>query len=218
MAIEVKDLMGRVAIAVRQDASFADIVAAMRRFAVGAVTVIDAERRPVGVVTADDLLMKETDPVRHSISIYESRRQRAEHEKAAAVTAARLMTSPAITVAPRDPVRVAARLMHDRHIKQLPVVDPDTGRIVGTLHQRDVLRVFTRPGEELAADVRALLPERGAYTVEIDRGVVRVAGAAERRSQVIALVERLRAVEGVIDVVADVRCDVDDLVAMPPLL
>ncbi|QYC43436.1 inosine 5'-monophosphate dehydrogenase [Nonomuraea coxensis DSM 45129] len=218
MAIEVKDLMGRVAIAVMQDAPFADIVAAMKRFAVSAVTVIDAERRPVGVVTADDLLMKETDPVRHSVSIYESRRQRAEHAKAAAVTAAQLMTSPAITVAPRDPVRSAARLMHDKHIKQLPVVDPDTGRIVGTLHQRDVLRVFTRPVEELAAEVRAVLSEHGTYTVEIDRGVVRISGEAERRSQVIALVERVRAVEGVIDVVADVRCGRDDLVAVPPLL
>ncbi|MEV0830452.1 CBS domain-containing protein [Nonomuraea rubra] len=48
MPIEVKDVMGRVAIAVPADASFADIVAAMKRFAVGAVTVIDADRRPMG--------------------------------------------------------------------------------------------------------------------------------------------------------------------------
>ncbi|MCK2217325.1 CBS domain-containing protein [Actinomadura sp. ATCC 31491] len=218
MAIEVKDLMGRVAIAVREDASFADIVAAMKRFAVGAVTVIDAERRPVGVVTADDLLMKEADPVRHSVSIFESRERRREHEKAAAVTAAQLMTSPAITVAPRSTVREAARLMHDRHIKQLPVVDPGTGRIVGTLHQRDVLRVFTRPVEELEDDIRAVLPEHGTFAVEIDRGLVRISGRTEWRSQAVALVERVRGVEGVIDVVADVSCDKDDLIVMPPLL
>ncbi|MEU8149486.1 CBS domain-containing protein [Nonomuraea sp. NPDC048901] len=50
MSIQVKDVMGRVAIAVLEEASFAEIVAAMKRFAVGAVTVIDADRRPVGVV------------------------------------------------------------------------------------------------------------------------------------------------------------------------
>ncbi|WP_162795049.1 hypothetical protein [Nonomuraea lactucae] len=35
MSIEVKDVMGRVAIAVLADGSFSDIMAAMRRFAVG---------------------------------------------------------------------------------------------------------------------------------------------------------------------------------------
>ncbi|MFB9881690.1 CBS domain-containing protein, partial [Planobispora siamensis] len=48
--MQVKDVMGKVAIAVRQDASFAELVATMQRFKVGAVAVIDADRRPVGVV------------------------------------------------------------------------------------------------------------------------------------------------------------------------
>ena len=34
-----------------------DLVVTMRRFKVGAVTVIDADRRPVGVVSQDDLLL-----------------------------------------------------------------------------------------------------------------------------------------------------------------
>lgn len=47
--------MGRTAIGVRQDTGFPDIVAAMRRFAVGAVTVTDLDGRPIGVVSKDDL-------------------------------------------------------------------------------------------------------------------------------------------------------------------
>jgi hypothetical protein len=42
--------MGRTAIAVRHDTGFPDIVAAMRRFAVGAVTVTDLDGCPIGVV------------------------------------------------------------------------------------------------------------------------------------------------------------------------
>ncbi|MEV0236257.1 CBS domain-containing protein [Nonomuraea sp. NPDC050786] len=213
MPIEVKDIMGRVAIAVLKDASFVEIMEAMERFAVGAVTVIDADRRPVGVVSEDDLLLKEADPVRHSVSMYESGRQRQEHEKAAGVTAAQLMTSPAITVTPDTFVREAARLMHAERIKQLPVVDAVTGRIVGTLHQRDVLRVFSRPVDELEADVRAVLPDPEAFTVEIDQGVVTVSGAVEWRSQAIALAERVRAVEGVVDVRSVVTFDKDDLLS-----
>lgn len=217
MAIEVKDVMGRVAIAVSEDAPFAEIVSAMRRYAVGAVTVIDAERRPVGVVSEADLLLKESDPVRHSVSMFESRRQRQDHRKAAGVTAAQLMTSPAITVNPATPVRAAARTMHEQRVKQLPVVDPVTGRIVGTLHQRDVLRVFTRPAAELMDDIRAQLPDARALSIEIDRGVVILRGTVETRSQAIAMTERLRSLEGVVDVVADLTCTREDTVAPPPM-
>ncbi|NJP88713.1 CBS domain-containing protein [Nonomuraea sp. FMUSA5-5] len=218
MPIEVKDVMGRVAIAVLADASFADIVAAMKRYAVGAVTVIDTDRRPVGVVSEDDLLLKEIDTVRHSVSMFETRRQRREHDKAAGITAAQLMTSPAITVTPGTGVREAARLMHERRIKQLPVVDQATGRIVGTLHQRDVLRVFTRPAAELEADIRAALPDTGPFAVEVEAGVVKISGRVRWRSQVIALTEAVRDVEGVVDVVCEVVADKDDLVVVPPLL
>ncbi|MFF4615525.1 CBS domain-containing protein [Nonomuraea jabiensis] len=218
MSIEVKDVMGRVAISVQEDASFADIVAAMKRYAVGAVTVVDAHRRPVGVVSEDDLLLKEIDPVRHSVSMFESRRQRREHDKAVAVTAAKLMTTPAITVTPDTCVRDAARLMHGRRVKQLPVIDVITGRIIGTLHQRDVLRVFTRPAAELEADVRAVLPDPVAFSIEIDQGVVTLGGRVGWRSQAIAVTEAVRAVEGVVDVICEVAWDKDDLVIVPPLL
>ncbi|MFC4119888.1 CBS domain-containing protein [Nonomuraea zeae] len=218
MSIEVRDVMGRVAIAVLEGSSFAEIVAAMKRFAVGAVTVIDADRRPVGVVSEDDLLLKEADPVRHSTTIFESRRQRQEQHKAAAVTASQLMTSPAITVTPGAPLRDAARLMHDRRIKQLPVIDPVTGRIVGTLHQRDVLRVFTRPADELKAEIRSVLAEPDRFSIEVDGGVVTIRGEAGTRSQATALAEAVRAVEGVIDVVCEVTASKDDLFLVPPLL
>ncbi|MFG3436468.1 CBS domain-containing protein [Nonomuraea sp. NPDC047897] len=216
MAIEVKDVMGRVAIAVFEDAPFAEIVAAMRRYAVGAVTVIDAERRPVGVVSEADLLLKESDSVRRGVSMFESRRQRRDHRKAAGVTAAQIMTSPAITVTPATPVRAAARMMRDERVKQLPVVDPVTGRIVGTLHQQDALRVFTRPAAELMADIRAQLPDARALAIEVDRGVVTVRGTVETRSQAIAVTERLRSVEGVVDVVSELAWTREDIVT-PPL-
>ncbi|MEU0568534.1 CBS domain-containing protein [Nonomuraea sp. NPDC005983] len=218
MTIEVKDIMGRVAIAVLQEASFTEIVDAMKRYAVGAVTVIDAERRPVGVVSEDDLLLKEVDTARHSVSIYESRKQREEHEKAAGVTAAQLMTSPAITVTPEMAVRDAARMMRDKHIKQLPVVDPVTGHVIGTLHQQDVLRVFTRPIAEIEAEIADLVGEPAAFSIKIEGGIVTIGGKVERKSQVIALVERIRAVEGVVDVVSDLTYDKEDILIVPPLL
>ncbi|MFG2076310.1 CBS domain-containing protein [Nonomuraea maritima] len=210
--------MGRVAIAVLEEASFADIVATLKRYAVGAVTVIDVGRRPVGVVSEDDLLLKEIGPALPSASIFESRRQRREHDKVAGVRAAQLMTSPAITVTPETSVRDAARVMHGRRVAQLPVVDPVTGRIVGTLHRRDVLRIFTRPAAELAAEVEAALPDPEAISVEVAQGVVTLRGHAPRRSEVLALAETIRAIEGVVDVTCEVAAEEDEPIVVPPLL
>nr|BFE79415.1 CBS domain-containing protein [Planobispora longispora] len=181
----------------------------MKRYAVGAVAVLDADRWPVGVVSQDDLLLKETDRVRHSFSLFESEKHRQEHRKAAGVTAAELMTSPAITVTPGMPVREAARLMHERRIKQLPVIDPVTGRITGTVHQADLLRVFTRPAEELHAEIEQAVRETGLdpaeLAIDVRDGVVRLGGAVERRSQVVYVAEAVRRVEGIVDVVVGLQ-------------
>ncbi|MFC5822108.1 CBS domain-containing protein [Nonomuraea harbinensis] len=217
MPMQVKDVMNRVVIAVSKDASFIDILAAMMRFAVGAVTVIDADQRPVGVVSEDDLLLKEIGPAPRGPSMLRNRRRR-ERDKAAAVTAAQLMTSPAITVTPGSSLRDAARLMHTGRVKQLPVIDVVTGRVTGTLHQRDVLRVFTRPAAQLEADIRAALPQDGTFTVQIDAGTVRISGRTRWRSQAIAATAALREVEGVVDVTGDIACDEDDLVIVPSLM
>lgn len=51
-----------------------------------------------------------------------------------------LMTWGVVTVAPWADLREAARLMHERKIGALPVVDD--GRLVGILTETDVLRAF----------------------------------------------------------------------------
>ena len=160
MAATVRDVMGTVAIAVTMDATFTQLVETMRRYGVGAVTVVDADRRPIGVVSEDDLLLKEIEaggrPFGHL--------SRAERRKVTGTTAAELMTTPAITVTVGTPIRDAARLMHRNRIKQLPVIEPATGRIVGTVHQGDLLRVFARPAEEISGPAhrrRLLLRRKG---------------------------------------------------------
>ncbi|MCK2215913.1 CBS domain-containing protein [Actinomadura sp. ATCC 31491] len=204
MTIQVRQVMGPVAIAVREHTPFADIVAAMGYYGVGAVTVIDDGRRPVGVVSEDDLLLKESGPAAAGASVAAARRWRRERDKAAGTTAAGLMTSPAVTVTPDTPVREAARLMHGLRVRQLPVVDPDSGRLVGTLLQEDVLRVFARPPEELAADLARALGGLGTLAFEVERGVVRITGQVAGDEQAAEAAERARAVEGVVDVVCDV--------------
>ncbi|MFF4777216.1 CBS domain-containing protein [Microtetraspora fusca] len=219
MSVTVKDVMGRVAIAVQEDAGFADIAAAMERFRVGAVAVIDAERRPVGVVSEDDLLLHETGAPGGPGALLDPGRRRREQRKAIGVTAAEIMTTPPVTVTPGTPVRVAARLMHEKRIKQLPVVDPVSGRIAGTVHQSDLLRVFNRPVEDIRADIAEVLGREAdpeCLDVLIECGMVTIRGRVRRRSQICHLVEAVRAVEGVIGVTTEITFAKNDLV-VPPL-
>ncbi|MER7210488.1 CBS domain-containing protein [Streptosporangium sp. NPDC000239] len=210
MTVRVMDVMGLVAIAVRPEATFAELVATMRRFKVGAVAVIDAEGRPVGVVSEADLLLKE-------IAAQSGPPSGEDVREKPGRTAGELMSRPALTVTRQTPVREAARLMHANRIKQLPVVDAASGKIAGTVHQADLLKVFTRPAAdiltEMADAVADLGLNTGGLTITIEGSVVRVEGRVARRSQIAALVEAGRRIEGVVDVEADIAYDRDDVLS-----
>lgn len=118
------------------------------------------------------------------------------------------MTSPAVTVAPEASLPQAARLMASHHVKRLPVVGT-SGTIQGIVSRSDLLKVFLRPDEDLAAEVRSDVVEhffplsQSQVDVRVDAGVVTLSGEV-RDSTLIPLAARLaRAVEGVVDV----RCE-----------
>lgn len=163
MTMRVKEVMGHAVVAVTEDSPFADIVATMERFQVGAVAVIDADRRVLGMVSGDDLLLREAvgggrrwpwrlpgfrrhhHPRRRAHDRVVRRGHRRVHRrdrKVTGATAGEIMTTPAITVTPGTSVREAATLMHDHHVRQLPVIDPMTGRVAGMVRRSDLLKVF----------------------------------------------------------------------------
>ncbi|GAA3507643.1 CBS domain-containing protein [Streptosporangium album] len=219
--MKVKDVMGVRAVAVRREASFTEIVDAMRQFKVGAVTVIDADDRPVGMVSEDDLLLKETDSRGRMGGVFGGRRNREEHRKAMGTTAGEIMTTPVITVTEATPVRDAARLMHRNRIKQLPVVDADTGHITGCVQQSDLLKVFVRPVEEIDREITEICDrlrvDREKLAVGNEAGVVTLTGRVGLHSQSSQLVAAVRGIEGVLDVENGLVYESDDLARIPPL-
>lgn len=194
----------------------------MRRFKVGALTVIDADDHPIGVVSDDDLLLRETDSGGRSISVFDSYKRRQEHRKAAGGTAREVMTTPAITITKDTAVQDAARLMHQHRIKQLPVIDASTGHITGTVCQSDLLKVFIRPAEEIEREVIKVCnqlyinPEK--LIVGIEAGVVTLTGQIGFRSQIARLVAAVRGIEGILDVENALTYRSDDLAPIPPFL
>lgn len=208
--MRVGDVMGQVAIAVGRDTPFADLVETMRRFKAGVLAVVDRDRRPVGVVRADDLLLYGTGPA----GPREPGRWE-EHGKQADPTASGVMTSPAVTVTAGSDVREAARLMHDRGVRQIPVVDDVTGRIIGIVDQADLLKVFTRSAAGLDAEIAGVVRRAGVLTGTLSaaagHGTVTLDGHLPRRSQAVRVTEGVRALDGVTEVRSHLTYEHDDL-------
>ena len=204
MDSRVKDVMTKDVVSVRETAEYKDIVSVMRELHISAFPVLDDQDHLVGVVSEADLLLKEVGQGALGGYLISTGR-RGERAKAAGFTAADLMSSPALTIGPEDSVAGAARLMHDRHVKRLPVVD-DEGCLVGILSRVDVLSVFDRPDGQIQDEVikNIIL---GSFALDADQinvtvrsGVVTISGQVESRAVSRDLIDALKHAEGVVGV------------------
>lgn len=204
MNATVKDVMTTHVVAVRLNATYKDIAARLRELRVSAFPVLDDDNKVVGVVSEADLLTKEaleSSVPRLMDGILHGR----ERAKAAAVTAADLMSKPAITIGPHELVTTAARLMYSRKLKRLPVVD-DKDRLIGIVTRTDVLGVFSRPDAEIQHDIvqnviiGTVLTDPARFNVTVKDGVVTVEGTPESASVGRDMIEEIRHVEGVVAV------------------
>ncbi|MFD8307556.1 CBS domain-containing protein [Streptomyces sp. NPDC059690] len=197
----VSDVMTQTVIAVGRDASFKEIVGLIDQWKVSALPVLVGEGRVVGVVSEADLLPKE-----EFRDGGEEDAERAEREKAAALTAGELMSTPAVTVHADATVAEAARIMARRHVKRLPVVD-SVGILQGVVSRSDLLKVFLRDDQEIAEEVSdsvlGHLPITTPLTVSVTDGVVTLGGVLPDRTLVPIVARAVRAVEGVVDIRLD---------------
>ncbi len=126
------------------DTSLHDLVLMLLRERRRAVPVVDAERRVTGIITNGDLVERAGLPLR--LELLGALGEPARPEVAAHLaglrgdgrTAASIMTRELVTVTPDTPLADAARLMLERRLKRLPVVDAER-RLAGMLSRLDVL-------------------------------------------------------------------------------
>ena len=200
----VKGVMTSSVVAVRENADFKEMVTVMRARRISAFPVIDSSSRVLGVVSEADLLLKETTPALPQGAVRLAWRLR-ERSKAAGVTAAELMTKPAVTIHEDAPVAQAARLMQSHKVKRLPVVDVN-GQLRGIITRTDLLSVFERPDSEIWDEVikEVIVGEFGLdaemFVVTVQSGIVTITGSVERRPDALSLLATIRHLEGVIGV------------------
>jgi CBS domain-containing protein len=190
-------------VAVRQEAEFKDIVAVMLRRGVSAFPVLDAHDHVIGVVSEADLLAREAYPGGSKLrGIGHARRV---PSKARGLTAADLMSSPAITIGPAATVTEAAKIMYRRKVKRLPVID-DRGKLAGIVSRADLLGLYDRPDAEIREEIDAQILagqfvfDPREFTVRVDDGVVTISGAVAKHDVAVSLIEAIWGVAGVVEV------------------
>jgi CBS domain-containing protein len=190
---------------------------------ISAIPIVDQHGVPVGLVSESDLLFKErVGELELTSDLLHPRRHSKHMAKAEGTVAADLMSSPAITIASTSRLVDAARLLQERNVRRLVVVD-ERGKIAGILSRSDILQVFLRSDEDLREEIldglipSLLLESREPIAVDVRYSVVTLEGDVERKSDMEILGRLTRGLDGVVGVINKLKYRWDDteLVAVP---
>ncbi|MGW3044342.1 CBS domain-containing protein [Kitasatospora sp. NPDC001159] len=203
--LRVRDVMDVPAVAVSGDLPFTELARMLAREHVGAVPVVDAKDRVIGVVSESDLLAKAAvEAMEHPSGPIDRLRDRGLQQKAQGETAATLMTAPATTVRPGTTVAEAALTAARGRLKRMPVADWQ-GRLVGVVRRAALLSALVRNDEHIREEITSRILTRefhlpqGAVEVTVRNGVVDLAGRLDRES-IPRLLAEVRDMDDVTDV------------------
>ena len=201
--MKIAELMQQDVVTVTPETSLKSVAALLVEERISGMPVVLPDGRVTGVVSEADILRKEQAlPLRVSGVLGRLLDAAYGDEKRfEARTAGDAMTSPAVTVGPNDDVTEAARLMVEKHVNRLPVVDGVT--LVGIVTRADLVRAFQRSDDAIAEEIRhdvllkTLWIAPGTVDVAVEDGVVTLSGEVDE-----TILSCVRRVPGVVSVAA----------------
>jgi len=168
--MKIEDVMTRRVVAARADTELAHVARLMWDNDCGAVPVVDAEDKVVGIVTDRDVCMAAN---------FSGRALRE-------LRAAGCMASELVTCRASDAVPAVARVMGEKRIRRVPVTDP-AGRLIGLVSVGDLLNAAARaPAKEKKEIHAALVVALSAICARPPREEVAPALPAGKRAPVAA--------------------------------
>lgn len=121
MSLKVEDVMVKDIITIDASASVREAAETMNKYDIGCLIVVNG-RKPVGIVTERDMLkrvlLQQRDPRKTSVN--------------------NIMSRPLIVSTPKTEIRDAVRVMNERRIKKLPVIEERN--LLGLVSLTDVVR------------------------------------------------------------------------------
>jgi CBS domain-containing protein len=213
--MKVRDLMTTDPLTVAPDTLLKEAARTMVRNKVSGLPVI-VDGTVVGIVTEGDFLRQEANRDQpYRFSLLDALFGEGPSEPPSVETVSEVMTENVITTTPETTIGEAARIMANKRVKRLPVVDDD-GTLVGIISRADVVNAFTKPDEIIEDEIREDIIRRLLFLdpvdvgVTVDDGVVTLSGEMENRTEAHLLEELTRRVEGVVRVNSELTFLVDD--------
>lgn len=196
--MQVKDIMSVPAITVGPEETVDTIAKLLLENRISAVPVVDADGKPLGVVSEGDLVRRPetgTDrPTSWWLDLLTDHTDRARSFiKTHGRVARDIMSKPAITVSEDEDVAEVVKTLEDRHIKRVAVVRQ--GKVIGVVSRANMVRAFaSHPASSTAASSgdqalrqsvlqafeRADLPAN-LVNVIVSEGVVNLWGLVENK-------------------------------------
>ncbi len=134
-------------VTIAAEATAAEAASIMRDKDIGSLVVVE-RGEPIGIITERDLVTKvaasDTQPSR--------------------VRVREIMTSPIVAIHPHEEVAEAAKIMSQRKIRRLPVVQE--GKLVGIITENDLIRIWPQLIEVTREYARAGLESQFSEGIE----------------------------------------------------
>lgn len=212
----VGELMTRDVLVVAPGTPLKDVAALLVEHRISGVPVCDAEGTVLGVVSEADIIWKTQGypPERARFLHWFVDHTGGDDVRLNARDAGSAMTAPALTIdSGSDAVR-AARLMVEKRVNRLPVVDD--GRLVGIVTRADLVRAFNRPDEAIETEIRehvllnTMWVDPARVDLRVEQGEVTVSGQVTNRSDAELMEAYVRRVPGVVSVTCQLTWAHDD--------
>jgi CBS domain-containing protein len=216
LTMQIESIMTREVLSVTPETPLREVALLLSRAHISGLPVCSAEGELLGVVSEADILRKE-EGVAADVGgrlRWLFRRMDGEIDKISARTAGEAMTSPALTIRPKQRVSDAAALMIAHRINRLPVVDG--GHVIGIVTRADLVRAFHRSDEEIEHEIReevlrnTLWVTTESMQLSVVDGIVSLRGSVATRLDAELTGRLVRQVPGVIDADVDLQWRVDE--------
>jgi CBS domain-containing protein len=145
--VRVEDFMTRRVVTITPDTTLLAAARLMLEHRVGGLPVVDASGRMIGVFSESDLLREEGEDGSPWLQMMVGPDGRpAEPIPLDARKVGDMMTCEPITIAPGSSIAQACRMLHDHHLRRLPVVESD--KLVGMIARADLVRAVAEAAEK----------------------------------------------------------------------
>lgn len=142
--VPVKEIMATTVVSVRRNADLHEVARLLSENRISGMPVVDDNNRVIGVVSEADVLMLAGMKKEHTFKdILRSILGEPVPARSGGTKVEDVMSFPPITSKEDDEVVEVAKILDERRIKRLPVVDNE-GKLLGIVSRADIVRAIVK--------------------------------------------------------------------------